>query len=134
MNRRAGDRLDPLVKPPITRDQLIAYAHASGDINPIHLDEKFARKAGFPSVIAHGMLSMAFIADFLRHHFPDDSYRLEHLRARFRKVTFPGDSLSCGGRIRAVNDDGTFFVEAATTNQGGEITTEAEARFTPRSS
>jgi len=54
-----GQALPPLTKH-VTVEQIRQYAEASGDRNPIHLDETFARSAGLPGVIAHGMLTMAF--------------------------------------------------------------------------
>ncbi len=123
----SGQPLRILTKPPITREQLRDYAAASGDNNPIHLDETFAQEAGFPSVIVHGMLSMAFLGDHLRFNFPPETFQVKRLRTRFKKVTFPGDVLSCEGRIRRVEPDGTLLVSLHTRNQRGEITTEGEA-------
>src|SRR4029079_15816865 len=60
-----GQELPPLVKGPISRDDLKAYAAASGDPNPIHVDEEFAKNAGYPGVFAHGMLSMGYVGEFL---------------------------------------------------------------------
>src|ERR1700749_1688324 len=62
---RVGAPLPSLEKPPITTTQLVQYAGASGDFNRIHYDEPFAKEGGFPSVIAHGMLSMAFFGQLL---------------------------------------------------------------------
>jgi acyl dehydratase len=123
-----GVTIAPLIKPTITREQLSAYAEASLDKNPIHLDEKFAKEAGFPSVIAHGMLSMAFLGDLVRHNFPEKTYRLLTMSTRFRKVTFPGDTPNCQGKIKKVEADGTLVVSVWIENQKGEVTTEGEAR------
>src|SRR5262245_33853087 len=57
-----GDELPPLVKGPIQQIQLTRYAGASGDFNPIHQDDEFAKAAGMGGVFAHGMLSMGFVA------------------------------------------------------------------------
>src|SRR5256886_5533670 len=57
-----GDELPPLVKGPIAQIQLTRYAGASGDFNPIHQDDEFAKAAGMGGVFAHGMLSMGFVA------------------------------------------------------------------------
>jgi len=57
-----GDAMPPLVKPPIQQIQLTRYAGASGDFNPIHQDDAFAKAAGMGGVFAHGMLSMGFVA------------------------------------------------------------------------
>ena len=127
-----GQVLEPLKKPPITRDQLRAYAGASGDNNPIHLDDDFAKQAGFPSVIVHGMISMAFQADHLQKNFPADHYLVRRLKARFRKVTFPGDVLNCEGVVRKVLADGALVVSLLTRNQNGEVTSDGEAEVLPQ--
>jgi acyl dehydratase len=82
-----------LQKDPITTTQLAKYAGASGDFNRIHYDDPFARAAGFPSVIAHGMLSMAFFGELCARYAggPD---KVKRLRARFVAVTFPGDRIT----------------------------------------
>lgn len=128
---KAGEALKPVVKPAITRDQLNAYAVAAADANRIHLDEEFAHEAGFPSVIAHGMLSMAFLADAVAANFPSNQYRFARMRTRFRKVTFPGDVLRCEGKLKAVHDDGSLLVTIATVNQKGEVTTDGEVDLVP---
>ncbi len=124
-----GQTLAGLTMPAVTREQLALYADASGDHNPIHLDAKFAKEAGFPSVIAHGMLSAAFLADFIVARFPESSYRIDKLRTRFRKVTFPGDVLACEGKIKKITPEGRLIVSVWTQNQRGELSTEAEAEI-----
>ncbi len=63
MELKNGASIEFQPRPAITKEQLRAYADASGDHNSIHLDESAARKAGLPGIIAHGMLSAAFLAD-----------------------------------------------------------------------
>ena len=58
---KPGDDLAPLVKEPVTRVQLVQYAGASGDFNPIHWDPERGQEMGLGGVIAHGMLSMGFL-------------------------------------------------------------------------
>ena len=72
------EHLTPFVKPPITQEQLRRYADASGDYNPIHLDEQAAHNVGLDGVIAHGMLSMAFLGQFVNQQIaaiPGARYR-----------------------------------------------------------
>ena len=64
MTIAVGDRMAELSQV-ITREQIKAYADASGDQNPLHQDEAFARSVGFPGIIAHGMFSMAHVAKTL---------------------------------------------------------------------
>ena len=134
MTWAVGQELKPIEKPAITREQLTLYAEASGDDNPIHLDDKFAREAGFPSVIVHGMISMGFMADMVLVNFPRKSYALLSLRTKFKRVTFPGDRIRCIGKVRKVEPDGTVVVSLSTLNQSGEATTDGEARLRPSAS
>lgn len=129
MKWEKGEEISPLTKPAITREMLKAYAEASGDKNRIHLDDAFAQSAGFPSVIAHGMLSMAFLADVVRKNFPESEYRLSRLQAKFRKVILPGDVVTCGGKIRSVSPEGAYRVDIWAKNQAGELATDGEAEL-----
>lgn len=119
--------LQSISRGPITQKMLQDYAHASLDFNPIHLDESFAKKAGFPSVIAHGMLSMAFMGDFIVLNFPRESYRVVSFSCRFKKVVFPEDVLTVNGQIKKENSDSLLYLQVTVTNQKEEITSSGEA-------
>lgn len=121
--------LNSVTKPPITKQQLIDYANASLDWNKIHIDEEYAKAHGFPSVIAHGMLSMAFVGDFIRLHYPHSEYLVKKIRTRFRKVTFPGDVLTCGGEIQKETAEGVTL-SLWVKNQAGEVTVDGECEIT----
>lgn len=96
-----GDGLSPLVKPPITQEQLRRYAEASGDFNPIHLDEEAAHRVGLDSVIAHGMLSMAFLGQFVQQQIVAiPGAQLVSLQARFANMVRLSDTISCHGIVR----------------------------------
>lgn len=123
-------KLSSIPCPKITREQLWAYAGASGDRNPIHLDDDVAKKAGFPSVIAHGMLSMGLLGSYIQSQFPENQYLLQSFRARFKRVIFPGDTLTCEGEIRKETET-TLSVALWCRNQVGEIMTEGEAVLMP---
>src|SRR5947209_14466748 len=89
-----GTELPPLVKPPITQEQLRRYSEASGDYNPIHLDEQAAQQVGLDGVIAHGMLSMAFLGQFVNQQIANiPGARVEHLKVRFLSMVRLGDTL-----------------------------------------
>jgi acyl dehydratase len=127
-----GSELPPLVKPPITREQLRRYAEASGDFNPIHLDDEIARSVGLDGVIAHGMLSMAFLGQFVEQQLashPDAL--LARITVRFSSMVRPGDVLTCRGivRQRTQEPDGrtTLTIECWAENQRGEKVTGGEA-------
>jgi acyl dehydratase len=102
----------------VTRDQIRAYAEASGDHNPIHLDDEAARAAGLPGVIAHGMLGMAQLANFVVA-YAGDHRRLRRLRCRFSGMVLPGDTITFTGHV-AAEEGGLIRLELAAENQKGE--------------
>jgi acyl dehydratase len=102
----------------VTREQIQAYAEASGDRNPIHLDEEFARSVGLPGVIAHGMLGMAQLANYVIRR-AGDHRRLRRLRCRFAGMVLPGDEITFGGRVTG-REDGIEKLELHAVNQKGE--------------
>jgi len=76
-----------------TKEQIAAYAEASGDHNPIHLDDEFARSVGLPGVIAHGMLQMG-IAGTVAAEAAGGGERLRRLVCRFSGMVVPGDKVT----------------------------------------
>jgi acyl dehydratase len=118
---KVGDELPPLVKGPIAQIQLTRYAGASGDFNPIHQDEAFARAAGMGGVFAHGMLSMGFVAQAVTDWA--GAGRVRKLGVRFAALVRPGDTVTCRGRVMATSQkDGVNLVELDVwaENQRGE--------------
>jgi len=112
----------------VTRDQIRAYAEASGDHNPIHLDDNAARAAGLPGVIAHGMLGMAQLANFVVA-YAGDHRRLRRLRCRFSGMVVPGDTITFTGRVVG-EEDGVVSLELNAENQKGErVLTKASAEL-----
>jgi acyl dehydratase len=97
----AGQQL-PELRRLVTRQDIAAYAEASGDRNPLHLDDAFARSVGFPSVIAHGMFTMGHMAAAIVGWAGDPSAVLD-VSAQFRAPVFPGDTIVAGGRVRSVD-------------------------------
>ena len=125
-------QLSPLVKPPITQEQLRRYAEASGDYNPIHLDEQAARQVGLDGVIAHGMLSMAFLGQFVTQQIANIAgARIEHLKVRFHTMVRLGDTLTCQGTVKArtMREDlsQSIAIECWAQNQKGDKVTIGEA-------
>ena len=94
---KVGDELPPLVKGPIQQIQLTRYAGASGDFNPIHQDDEFARAAGMGGVFAHGMLSMGFVAQSVTDWAGAGS--VKKLGVRFAGLVRLKDVVTCRGRI-----------------------------------
>src|SRR6516165_12086668 len=89
-----GQTLPSLTKPAITKDTLKAYAAASGDPNPMHLDDEFARNSGYSGVFAHGMLSMGYLGEFLVQASGHPG-AVRRFKTRFAKLTWPGDVITC---------------------------------------
>jgi acyl dehydratase len=92
-----GDALPPLVMPPVSRLTLALYCGASGDHNPLHVDQDFAREAGLGDVIAHGMLIMAYMGRTLTNWVPQTA--IQTFGTRFQAMTRVGDEITCTARI-----------------------------------
>lgn len=122
-----GDKLTPLVKPPITREQLKAYAESSLDSNPIHLDDEVAKRAGLPGVIAHGMLTMAFFGEFLHQTLAElEGGQIGEMSCRFKAMTFPGDVITLNGTVRS-SSESAVEIDVESRNQKGELTANGHA-------
>jgi acyl dehydratase len=118
---KVGDELPPLVKGPIQQIQLTRYAGASGDFNPIHQDDEFARAAGMGGVFGHGMLTMGFVAQSLTDWAGAGSVR--KVGVRFAGLVRLKDVVTCRGRITGITRrDGLGLVdlELWAENQKGE--------------
>jgi meromycolic acid (3R)-3-hydroxyacyl-[acyl-carrier protein] dehydratase HadB len=135
-NIQSGQSLPSLTKH-VTAEQIQQYAEASGDRNPIHLDETFARSAGLPGVIAHGMLTMAFANQMVTDWLGDRSL-LKRLQGRFAGMVLPGDDLTCSGTVVAKDPQTRrVVINLVAVNQRGEKVLNkgvAEAEFPPQRS
>ena len=100
-----GDEITSITKPPITEVQLVKYAGASGDYNPIHTVHHFAEKAGLGGVIAHGMLSMGFAGEHVAKWIGEEG-DLKRLKVRFTSMTRPGDVVTLKGNVSDKKTDG----------------------------
>ena len=113
----------PAVEKEVTPAQVAAYARASGDHNPLHLDEAFARTTPFGRTIAHGMLGLAFLNEALARAFGVAWAASGRLRVRFRAPVYPGERVRTEGAVtRAEARDGATEVECrvALRNARGE--------------
>jgi acyl dehydratase len=116
-----GAELPPLVKGPIQQIQLTRYAGASGDFNPIHQDDEFAKAAGMGGVFAHGMLTMGFVGQALTDWAGAGSVR--KFGVRFTGLVRLKDTVTCTGRViaKSSKDDVHLVdVEVSAENQRGE--------------
>lgn len=86
----------------VTSDDVKRYADASGDQNPLHQDEDFARGVGFPGIIAHGMFTMGHLATSLTDRLGDPSC-LKRLAVQFRAPVFMGETIVAEGRVKALD-------------------------------
>jgi acyl dehydratase len=116
-----GDTLGP-VTIPVARETLVAYANASGDQNPIHQDESFARSVGLPDVIAHGMWTMG-AAGSVVEAWAGDGGRVVEFGTRFTKpvvVPASGGEVEVGGVVRSLDEDSRRATVELTASSGGE--------------
>jgi len=119
---RVGDELPALAKAPIDRVQLARYAGASGDFNPVHVDELYAKSVGMPSVYAPGMLVMGMLGQLISDWARGGQMR--RYNVRFIKMVWPGDTVVCKGRVSDRHGTGgRYFVEIDlwAENQRGEL-------------
>jgi len=119
---RVGDELPALAKAPIDRVQLSRYAGASGDFNPVHVDELYAKSVGMPSVYAPGMLVMGMLSQLISDWARGGQLRRYHVR--FIKMVWPGDTVVCKGRVSDRHGEGGRYfvdVELWAENQRGEL-------------
>ena len=118
---KVGDSYEEEVVRNLSRTQIVQYAGASGDYNPIHSDEVFTTQvAGYPSVFAHGMLTMGMTGKMLTNYVGDG--RLTHYGVRFTAQVWPGDTLKAKATISAIREEnGTTIVDldVSTVNESG---------------
>jgi acyl dehydratase len=132
---KVGDSRSEVVLDNITRTQIVMYAGASGDYNPLHSDEVYVTQvAGYPSVFAHGMLSMGATGKVLTDWVGNG--RLTKYGVRFVNQVWPGDSLTATATVEAIREeDGQHLADfsVVTVNQDGQpvVTGSATALIDP---
>lgn len=125
---RVGDELPALAKTPIDRVQLSRYAGASGDYNPVHVDETYAKSVGMPSVYAPGMLIMGFLGQLVSDWARGG--QLRRYQVKFIKIVWPSDTVVCKGRVTdRWGDTGRYYAEIDiwAENQKGELVLKGQA-------
>ncbi len=116
-----GMPIQGISKGPVTRTQLALFAGASGDHNPIHLDDEEAKAGGLPGVIVHGMLMMAILGQMLTQWVPQS--RVRKFSNRFAAMAVSGDTITCSGKVVAKREEGgekLVDVEVIAQNQKGD--------------
>jgi acyl dehydratase len=120
---KVGDTKSLVVVDDLTRTQIVQYAGASGDYNPLHSDDRFTKEvAGYPSVFAHGMLTMGMTGRVLTDWFGVEG--LASYGVRFVKQVWPGDTLTATATVTAVREeDGATLADVTveTKNQDGDV-------------
>jgi acyl dehydratase len=125
---QVGDHLPTLETPPVSRLALALYCGASGDHNPIHVDIDFAKASGRTDVIAHGMLSMAWLGHVLTQWVPQTALR--DYSVRFAAVTTVGERITCSGQVLEKlvrGNERCVRVGLSTVNQDGVVKLSGEA-------
>jgi acyl dehydratase len=116
-----GDEHSEVVADNLTRTQIVQYAGSSGDYNPVHTDEAYTKEiAGYPSIFAHGMLSMGATGVALTNYVGDG--RLTKYGVRFVNQVWPGDTLTATIAVEEIREDGgqqLVDLTVSTSNQDG---------------
>jgi len=117
-----GDPVTPLTKPPVTRVQIARYAGASDDYSPLHIDDDFAKAAGYGGIFAHGAISFGFAIEAASTWL--ENGRIIRTDATFQKLVWPGDILTAKGVVVAQFESGKdslIDIDVWTENQNGDV-------------
>ena len=103
----------PELKKQVTQERINMYASASGDHNPIHIDPEFAAKTPLGSTVAHGMLILAYLSEFMTEAFGQDWLNSGSLNARFKGAAYPGDTITISGSVTGMErEDSSVLVDS----------------------
>lgn len=126
---KAGDKYSEVVVEDLKRTQIVQYAGASGDYNPVHTDNLYVTEiAGYPTVFAHGMLTMGLTGKAVTNYVGDG--RLTNFGVRFSKQVWPGDTLTTNLTVTGVaadQDPPTVDLDVVTTNADGDVVVKGTA-------
>jgi 3-hydroxybutyryl-CoA dehydratase len=120
----------PELRKRVTQENINLYARASGDYNPIHIDEEFARKTPAGGTIAHGMLILAYASQVMTEAFGKSWLTGGRFNVRFKAPARPGDTITVEAKIRNVQSDieqTTVRCDVLCSNQKGETVISGEA-------
>ncbi len=119
---QVGDSIPALVKLPVTHLQLVRYAGASGDFNPLHTDPKVGEEIGTGGIIAHGMLIMGFVGQLLSDYVGPGALR--KFGVRFKGMTHLDDEITCTGTITEkyeADGEGRIAGKVQAVDQNGDV-------------
>ncbi len=100
----------PELKREVTQEHINAYASASGDFNPIHIDPEFAKKTELGGTVAHGMLILAYVSEFMAGHFGNEWLNSGSLNARFKGAAYPGDTMIITGKVIDIEEQDEYIL------------------------
>jgi acyl dehydratase len=116
---QVGESLEEIQLDPVSRIDLIKYAGASGDFNPIHTIDEEAKKAGLPGIIAHGMWTMGNLAKLFTPYF-EEGFVLDYF-IRFKGMVFLNDVITLRATLKEVVDNKLRFQVQAVNQNGNEV-------------
>jgi acyl dehydratase len=119
---QVGDAIPKLVKSPLSHLQLVRYAGASGDFNPLHTDPKIGELVGVGGIIGHGMLTMGFVGQLLSDYIGPTALR--KFGVRFKGMTHLDDVITCTGTITEkyeVDGESRIAGKVQATDQNGDV-------------
>ena len=107
----------------VTQAQLARYADASGDHNPLHLDEEFAASTPYGRTVAHGMLVLAFVSELMARSFGRAWLCEGRMKARFRAPVFPGDTVTASASLKGTSDSRAAYGVVVRNQDGVDVVT-----------
>ncbi len=126
----AGSLLPERTFGPVTMTDIVRYQGASGDMNPIHHDDEFARAAGFPAAISVGMLGAGWLAAYCTEHLGEQTVR--RFRTRFSSVVYRGDRLTASAEVVrqfAVDGESRVELDLRLRKDDGSVVVSGSAEF-----
>ena len=129
---RPGDAL-PSINKVVVQEDINTYAEASGDHNPLHLNQEFASTTHFGQIVSHGMLVLAYVSEMMTQAFGRHWLEAGRLKVRFRSPVYPGDRVTTFGEVVSLSEqDGHIRLECSVgcRNEEGEEVINGEAWVT----
>ncbi len=104
----------------ITEQMMQQFQEMTGDVNPLHCDESFAKEKGFDGKVAYGMLTASFLSTMAGVYLPGENSLIQSVEVKFVKPVFPGEEITFKGKVSEVNDTFRFLVLKVTGTVTGE--------------
>ncbi len=105
----------------VTTDMLAQFCRMTGDVNPLHTDEDFAKEKGYASNVAYGMLTASFLSTLAGVYLPGERSLIHSVESKFTKPVYVGDTLTVSGQVTECNEMFSVFTMKTTiVNQNGE--------------